>query len=97
MYHKNKYLYNKKDNPGWDGTHNDYLFMDEREFKHNTRRSDKTPYCVINYPDKTPYCVINYPDKILEFYPENIHLKKSPNIKSLLKRNRVIIQYVCTC
>ncbi len=52
MYHKNKYLYNKKDNPGWDGTHNDYLFMDEREFKHNTRRSDKTPYCVINYPDK---------------------------------------------
>jgi len=86
VYHKNKYLYNKKDNPGWDGTHNDYLFMDEREFKHNTRRSDKTPYCVINYPDK-----------ILEFYPDNIHLKKSPNIKSLLKRNRVIIQYVCTC
>ena len=30
--HSNFTNYNKIDNPGWDGTHNDYLFINNRNF-----------------------------------------------------------------
>lgn len=29
--------YNEHDNPGWDGTHNDYLYIDNTELEHFTR------------------------------------------------------------
>lgn len=33
-YHSNFSNYNKRDKPGWDGTHNDFLFYDNLQIKH---------------------------------------------------------------